>query len=199
MTNLILPRTAEFETMAEALAQARRLALREGAGIYGFGIARLLDGDGKVKRLIPFANIITTVGDEYCAKKIIVGISPANPAAPTAANGMKLGTGTTAAAKSGAGAALVTYKTGSNVAFDTAYPVASAVGGDGGWLSTYRTTWAAGVATDTALTEVVIVNDQGTNATSAAASTYSRAVITTVNKAAGDALEITWNWKSLGA
>jgi len=53
-------------------------------------------------------NLITTDGDQYYAAKGITGISPANPAAPTAASGMKLGQGSTAASKDGAGAALIT-------------------------------------------------------------------------------------------
>lgn len=144
-------------------------------------------------------NLITTAGDEYYAKKGIAGISPANPAAPTAANGMKLGTGATAASKSGGGAALGSYISGSNVVFDATYPSAAAVGGDGGWNATYRTTWPAGTATNSAITEAVIVNDQGTNATSTAANTYARVTFTAINKTSQDSLVITWTHKFLGA
>jgi hypothetical protein len=186
------------DALEVALQRARDL-VGDKMGLVGYGVAELRDSEGRLKQVEPFANLITTAGDQYYAQKAIVGISPANPSAPTAANGMKLGTGSTAAAKSGAGAALVTYKTASNVAFDATFPSASAVGGDGGWNATYKTTWGAGVATDAALTEVVIVNDQGTNATSTAANTYSRAVISSVNKAAGDSLAITWTHKFLGA
>jgi hypothetical protein len=63
----------------------------------------------------------------------------------------------------------------------------------------YKATWAAGVATNAAITEAVIVNDAGTNATSTAANTGSRAIITTTNKGANDTLAITWNWRYLGA
>jgi hypothetical protein len=63
----------------------------------------------------------------------------------------------------------------------------------------YKTTWGAGVATSSALTEVVIVNDAGTNATSTAANGISRSVFTLVNKGASDSLAITWNHKFLGA
>lgn len=195
--NLIHARSDFEEAYAEAELLTRRLPDR--MGLKGFGVAHLLDEDGKTKELIPFANLVTTAGDQYYAQKGIVGIAPASPSAPTAANGMKLGTGTTAVAKSGAGAALVTYKTASNVAFDSTFPSAAAVGGDGGWNATYKTTWGAGVATDAALTEVVIVNDQGTNATTSAANTYSRALITSVNKTATDSLAVTWTHKFLGA
>lgn len=180
-------------------AAADMAASLDHVGLVGFGVAHLLDGDGRTKSLVPFANLVTTAGDEYYARKAIVGISPALPAAPTAVNGMKLGTGTTAASKSGAAAALVTYLAGSNVVFDATFPSAAAVGGDTGWNATYKTTWAAGVATNAAITEVAIVNDQATNATSAAAATISRAIIATVNKTAADSLAITWSHKFLGA
>ena len=111
---------------------------------------------------------------------------------------MKLGTGTTAAAKSSTGAALVTYLTGSNAAFDATFPSAAAVGGDGGWNASYKTTWAAGTATNSAITEVAICNDNA-NATSSAANTYARAVFTAINKTASDSLAITWTHKFLGA
>lgn len=180
-----------------ALARAREIG--SGQRIVGYGVAVLRDAEGNIKQCEPFANLVTDKGDEYYAKKAIVGISPANAAAPTAANGMKLGTGSTAASKSSTGAALGTYISGSNNAFDSTYPQAAAVGTDQGWNATYQTTWGAGDSTNSAITEVVIVNDQASDATSTAANTYSRAVISSVNKAAGDTLTITWNHKFLGA
>lgn len=172
----------------------------ERTGLVGYGVAELLDGDGQRKRLLPFHNLITDAGDLYIAAKTIAGIAPAAPAAPTAASGMKLGSGTTAVAKNGAGGALVTYVTGSNVAFDATFPQTVNLGAALGVNAQYRTTWAAGVATNAALAEVVIVNDAGANATSAAAATYSRTVFSSpINKAAADTLAVTWNWKTLGA
>lgn len=182
-----------------ALDRARELTVEKFC-IVGYGVAVLTDEFGRLKQVEPFANIVTTPGDEYYAKKAIVGVAPANAAAPTAASGMKLGTGSTAAAKSGAGAAsLGAYITGSNNPFDATFPSAAAVGGDGGWNATYKTSWAAGDVTNAAITEVVIVNDAGTDATSTLANTYARAVIAAVNKAAGDSLAITWTHKFLGS
>lgn len=187
-------------TDAFNIAMGRARELVDGAGLVGFGVIELRDERDRLKLVLPFANLITTLGDQYYAQKAIVGISPAAPSAPTAVNGMKLGTGTTAAAKSGAGGALITYKTASNVAFDASFPVAAAVAGtDTGWTASYKTTWAAGVATDTALTEAVIVNDQASNATSTAANTIARIVFSAVNKGASDSLAITWAHKFLGA
>lgn len=188
------------DALADASRRSKELITPEGFGLVGFGIVERFDAFGERNYLDTFANLITTAGDEYYARKAITGIAPAAAAAPTAVNGMKLGTGTTAVAKSGAGAALVTYLAASNVAFDATYPTAAAVAGtDTGWNATYKTTWAAGVATSTTINEVVIVKDQGTDLTSAVADTIARAVISTVNKAAGDSLAITWSHKFLGA
>lgn len=182
------------------IAMDRAHELVDGCGLVGFGVIELFGPDGRLKRVTPFANLITTPGDQYYAQKAIVGIAPAAPSAPTAVNGMKLGTGTTAAAKSGAGGALVTYLTASNVAFDSTYPQASAVAGtDTGWNAIYKTTWAAGVATNAAITEAAIVNDQATNATATAANTIARVVFSAQNKGALDSLAITWSHKFLGA
>jgi hypothetical protein len=198
MGHLITPGTSGLRDCLEA---AHQLAtqLHDGAGFVGYGVVELTDGDGHLKSLSPFANLITDAGDLYTAQKVIVGIAPAAPSAPTAMSGMKLGTGTTAVAKNGAGAALVTYLAGSNLAFDATFPSTTNLGAGAGVNAVYKSTWAAGVATNAAITEAVIVNDAATNATSTAANTGSRAIITTTNKGANDTLAITWNWRYLGA
>ena len=186
------------DALEVALARARDLV--HGAGIVGYGVATLYGPDGRVKQVEPFANLVTDSGDAYYAAKAITNIAPANPAAPTAATGMKLGTGTTAVAKNGAGAALVTYKAGSNVAFDAGFPVTEDLGASLGDNANYKSTWAAGVATDAALTEVVIVTDSATDATSSEANTYSRALFASaINKGASDSLAVTWKHKFLGS
>lgn len=185
--------------MKDAEADARnRAGKSERMGIVGYGVSELWRGPELISA-DAFANIITDAGDEYYARKVAVGISPANLTAPTAVDGMKFGIGTTAAAKSGAGAALVTYTSGSQLVFDASYPAISEVGTDVGWLCTYKCTWGAGVATADNIREVVIVTDADTNATSAAADTIARSLITEVDKAAGDTLVVTWNHKFLGA
>jgi hypothetical protein len=193
----LITRADEWADALHAAHDVARTLVPDGQGWVGFGVAHLFDGDGVTKQLVPFHNLITDAGDLYIAGKVIAAIAPASPSAPTAANGMKLGSGSTAVAKSGAGGALVTYITASNVAFDATYPQTANLGAGLGVNAVYRTTWAAGVATAT-IAEVVIVNDQATNATTTAANTYSRALISVV-KAAGDSLAVTWNWKSLGA
>lgn len=159
----------------------------------------LLGPKDEIKHHQKIENLVTTAGDEYYTKKAITGIAPAAPAAPTAASGMKLGTGTTAAAKSGAGAALVTYEAGSNNPFDATFPSTEDLAGDTGWNAVYQTTWGAGDVTEAALTEAVIVNDAATDATTTAANTYSRVVFTAIDKTALDTLIIVWKHKFLGA
>lgn len=166
---------------------------------HGTVTIEVIGEDGKVKHTETVPNLITDAGDLYYATKCIQGIAPSSTAAPTAMTGMKLGTGTTAAAKSGAGGAIVTYITASNQAFDATYPNVSNLGAGLGVNSVYRVTYAAGTATNTAITEVAIVNDSGTNATSTAANTIARSVFTAVNKGSGDSLTITWSHKNLGA
>lgn len=171
----------------------------DGIRLEGIATVELFDKDGNLLSTEEIHNLITDVGDEYYAKKAIVGVAPANATAPTAISGMKLGTGVTAAAKNGAGAALGTYISGSNSAFDTSYPSTENLGAGLGWNAIYRCTWAEGDSTNGAITEAVIVNDSATDATSTAANTYARITFTAVNKTATDSLVITWKHKFLGA
>lgn len=182
----------------DAFAMSRRL--KDDFGIVGYGVVLLTDGDGEVKDIEAFANLITTAGDQYYAQKGVALGQPANPAAPTIMSGMKLGTGTTAAAKSGAGANLVTYITGSNNPFDASFPSASAVGGDTGWNANYKTSWLAADVTNSAITEAVITNAAATDsAAEGAAGMISRVVFAAKNKTVDDSLVITWSHKFLGA
>jgi len=160
--------------------------------IKSHAIIELFGPDGELKTSQRVDNLITTAGDEYYAKRGAAAVSPSAPADVTKVDGMKLGTGATAAAKSGAGAALVTYKTGSNNPFDSTFPDFIDLTGDTGWQIRYKTTWPAGDSTDAALTEAVIVNDATSDATSTAANTKSRVVFTAINKTAADTLVITW-------
>lgn len=165
----------------------------------GVVVVQVFDKNGNLKDEELVENLITNAGDEYNAKKVAVGISPANPSAPTAASGMKLGTGTTSPGKSAAGAAnLGTYISGSNQAFDTNFPTTQAVGTNVGWTVTYQCTWAAGDVTNSAITEAVICNDAATDANATVANTYARVTFTAKDKTADDSLVITWKHKFLG-
>ena len=181
----------------ESFALARR-ALRDGFDLRGFGVWTLREGDGTVLLEQPFANLVTDAGDQYAAKKLIQGISPASPAAPTAASGMKLGsTSSTAPAKAGTGGALQAYLTGTNRAFDSLYPQAANLGAGLGWVAVYSTTWPTG-STITGIVEAVIVNDAGTDATSSASNTYARTTGSTVTKGSTQTFQVIWNWLQLG-
>lgn len=137
-------------------------------------------------------NLITQVGDQYYGERAS-GIA----GAPAQATGMKLGIGSTAVAKTGAGAALVTYQTASNVAIDGTWPQSSLSGASR--RIQWKTSYGAGIVNGVALREVVIVNDSGVNATSSAANTYSRALFGPMTLGVSDTLAVTWNHDLLGA
>jgi hypothetical protein len=150
--------------------------------------------DGVVLRSGHSRNLVTQVGDQLYAERGAAIASP--PATPT---GMKLGTGSTSASKSGAGAALTTYLTNSHLAFDSTYP-SSALAGSARRIS-YVCTYGPGKATSVgAVTEVVIVNDTLANSTSAASATISRALLVGIgSKGSGETLTITWTHDLMGA
>lgn len=148
------------------------------------------DKDGNLTHRSEQANLITAIGDRLYASR---GAGLTTSPLPT---GMKLGTGSTAVSKTDAGAALVTYLTGSNKAFDATFPSEAA------GVVTYKRTYAAGEATSASnITEVVIVTETIANDdTSTAAETVSRALLASpAPKAAGDTLTITWTHTILGA
>lgn len=183
-----------------AEANLRRVVkLEERGSLFGAGHYILRGPNGAIKRqgglLVPnFKNLITDVGDEVWAKRL-AAVSVNLP------TGMRLGTGSTAVSKNGAGAAIVTYLSGSNRDFDATYPTAASKGAGLGWRVTFRTTWPAGVATANGISEVVITNETPhTNVAGTAANTLSRALLSpVVNKGASDSLEVTWYYDDLGA
>lgn len=169
-------------------------------GLTGEVTIRLWDEDGNLKLEKITKNLITNQGDLYYATRGAAGVLPATLLDATKVTGMKLGTGTNAPAKSGTAAAnLQLYKSGSNVTFSATYPTVTAVGTNVGYNITYYCSWAPGVATDTALTEAVIVTDAASNSNSAEANTISRVTFGAVNKNVGDTLDISWSHKFLGA
>jgi len=164
----------------------------------GSVLIQLFDENGQLKDERRGDNLITDAGDLYYAGMAIALVTPAAPAQPTKMTGMKLGTGATAVAKAGAGAALVTYISGSNNPFDATWPVTQNLGAGLGVNGQYKTSWAAGDVTNAAITEAVIVNDAAADATTTAANTAHRIAFTAINKTASDTLVITWNAKFLG-
>ena len=153
-----------------------------------------LSCDGVVLRSGHSKNLVTQVGDQLYAERGAAIASP--PATPT---GMKLGTGSTATSKSGAGAVLTTYLTNSHLAFDSTYPSSSLSGS--ARRITYICTFGAGKATSASpITEAVIVNDTLADATSAEAATVARALLVGIgSKGAGETLTVTWTHDLMGA
>ena len=148
--------------------------------------------DGKEKYRESGSNLVTDIGDSFISQRIYDN-------AVDIVSGMKLGTGATAAAKNGAGAAMVTYVSGSQEALDSA--ATDATKGAGlGWRTSYVCTWAAGDVTNSALAEVCLTNQTPlADNTCAAADTVARYVFaSTIDKAAGDSLQVTWNLDFLG-
>ncbi|HEY3923106.1 MAG TPA: hypothetical protein VGL75_00930 [Acidothermaceae bacterium] len=163
-------------------------------GLTGRVTATCFAKDGAVRWCVETHNLITQVGDQYFAERATGIASP-----PGQVTGMKLGTGSTAVAKTGAGAALTTYLSGSDVAIDGGFP-ASSLSGSSRQIA-WQTTWNPGVATTAStITEAVIVIDALANATSTAANTIARALLSGAGaKAAGDTLVVVWNHLALGA
>src|ERR1700744_4097801 len=91
--------------------------------IGGFLVVERHDEDGNLLERFEGRNIITQVGEQLYGER---GAGITTTAVPT---GMRLGTGSTSAgnapAKTGTGAALTTYLSGSNKAFDATYPQSS--------------------------------------------------------------------------
>jgi hypothetical protein len=152
-------------------------------------VAELFDKDGNLKGRCETHNLVTSVGDQLYASR---GAGLTTSVLPV---GMKLGAGSTAVAKSGAGAALVTYLSNSHQVFDGTFPTVVA------GVATYKVTYAAGKATTASpITEVVIFTDAIADATSTAANTISRALLTGIGaKGASDTLTCTWVQTVLGA
>lgn len=162
------------------------------AGIVGHGTYELRGPDGEVKQVGEFVNLITDRGDEYYAK---LGAGESEDEA----TGMKLGTDDTAPSKAGAGAAIVSYVSGSNTDFDS--KSTSDLGGGNGHRIQHVASWAAGDATETGIVEAVITNQTPNGDTAGAASnTIARGLLDPiVNKGEDDTLTVTWNHDLLGA
>jgi len=163
-------------------------------GIIGTVTMERFDEDGNLLERFEGRNLVTQVGDQLLAER---GTGVATPPLPT---GMKLGTGSTAVAKTGAGAALVTYLATSNKAFDATYPQSSLNGS--ARRITFKRTYAAGEATSASpITEAVIVTETiSSDTTSTEAETLARVLVTGISaKGAGDTLTATWHWDILGA
>lgn len=177
-----------YDDLGVAMAYARALGIDE-LSMHGYGEAVLFGPDGRVKSRTPFVNLITDAGDAYYAAMAIALVTPAAPAQPTKLTGFQIGSGTTAAAKAGAGGAMVTLLAGQ--AFDATYPQVNNLGAGNGVEAVYRCTFAAGTGTGT-VTESTVTNGTVSTA-STVANTIARALYAaSIPKNAGDSLVSTW-------
>lgn len=188
--------TIDEATLADQLwhaAQYARATTEDRLGIIGYGAWILTGEDGETRDAGTFRNLITQVGDTYYAER-----AAALGGAPAVVTGMQLGTSSTAPAKTGAGAGIVTLVPASLVALSVT-PVSSLQGSARRIL--YTAAWAAGVATANGIVEAALVNQStGTQTVAPASATVSRALLDPlVNKAAGDTLTVTWAHQLLGA
>jgi len=139
-------------------------------------------------------NLVTDVGDGHISKRIIEGDTE------PIVTGMKLGTGATAAGKNTAGHEMGSYIATSQEALDAA-PTDATKGAGAGWRSTFICTWIAGDVTNGAIAEVCLTNQTAlADNTCAAADCIARYVFgATIDKQAGDSLEVTWQIDVLGS
>lgn len=160
-------------------------------GLWGVVVAELRGPDGKLKQRKVVQNLVTAQGDKFAAAAFFT--------AAYATWGMKLGTATTAAHKSNAGAANIPaadYIDASAKALDDSTPKAGATAD----IVQFRRLYAAGEATNATINRVSIV-DNTTNAGEADGThTFAIAVFSgAINKGASDTLTVTWNVTLLGA
>lgn len=171
--------------------RGRRERLEDPVGLSGTLRISLRGPDGRYKAHRHVKNLITQRGDQYFMERAVGIASP-----PGQVTGAKLGTSTTAAAKTGAGAALVAYLAGSQRAVDVGFPTSGLNGA--ARRITWRFTWPANAATHAAITEVALVIDALADATSTDVNTIARAVFAAVSKGAQDSLEVTWTQDGQG-
>jgi len=167
------------------------MKLHERVGLSGLLVIEIND-----EMVESVRNLITDVGDEFYAERA-AGI--AGP--PAQVTGMRLGTSSTAPSKTGAGAAIVAYVAGSNLAIDGGFPTSTQPGGAGtARVITWRASWAAGAVDGFALREVVISNETPlTDVAGSAANTIARALFGPFNLGPSDTIAITWTHSLLGA
>ncbi len=115
--------------------------------------------------------------------------------------GMRLGNDSaTAASKAGAGSNIVTYISGSQEALDAA-ATHSDKGSGLGYRATHICTWIAGDITDADIEETVLTDETPiTDVAGASTNVVARFIFaSTIDKQAGDSLEVTWHLDALGA
>ncbi|HUS74352.1 MAG TPA: hypothetical protein VMY06_14935 [Sedimentisphaerales bacterium] len=163
---------------------------KDGLRLRGEVIAELRGPDGELKQRQVTHNIVTGQGDFFAAGAMYT--------AAYATWGMKLGTATTVASKTGAGSfiAVADFVAGSAKALDDTTPKAGATAD----IAQFRRLWAAGEGTDATINRVAIVDNTTDAGEADATHTYAIAVFTAqIAKGADDTLTVTWNVTYLGS
>ncbi|HRS13337.1 MAG TPA: hypothetical protein P5242_19880 [Sedimentisphaerales bacterium] len=153
-------------------------------------IAELRDKHGNLKQRSVTHNIVTSQGDKFAAAAMYT--------AAYTGWGMKLGTATTAASKSGAGSYIATadYVSGSAKALDDGTPKAGATND----IVQFRRLWAAGEGTSSNINRVAITDNTTDAGEADETHTFAISVFSSaINKGASDTLAVTWNVTFLGA
>ncbi len=166
----------------------------ESVGIRGEVVAILRGPDGYIKQIEFGNNLVTDNGDEEIATRIFDDTEDI-------VTGMRLGNDSaTAAAKAGAGGNIVTYISGSQEALDSVATFSDKGAGLGG-RAIHICTWAAGDITDADIEETVLTSETPiTDVAGALGNVVARFIFaSTIDKQAGDSLEVTWNVDILGA
>ncbi len=174
-------------------AMARVREAKSNVPVGGNVVVELFGPDGVLKYHEIGENLVTDYGDEHVGERMYLD-------GQEIVTGMRLGTGATAASKAGAGAAIVTYESGSQEALD-AVPIGVDKGAGLGWRVPHICTWIAGDVTEVALAEVVLTDETPiTDVAGVVGDTVARFVFgSTIDKQAGDSLVVTWNVDFLGA
>ena len=186
--------TYELGNITEIVkTKGHRAHPRDSVGVVGHVRAVLYGPDGEIKQIEEGSNLVTDYGDEHVGERL-------HDDTALIVTGMRLGTGVTAAAKAGAGAAIVTYILTSQEALDA---VASGAdkGAGLGWRITHVCTWIAGDITNGAIAETVLTDETPiTDVAGVVGDTVARFVFAaTIDKQAGDSLVVTWQLDYLGA
>ena len=180
------------DSVSAVMSRGREITSKN---IFGGNVEVVLRGpDGNVKYKEIGDNLVTDYGDDMLATRTILD-------SVEIVTGMRLSTATDVAAKSSTGAYLATgYLTGSQEALDTTATEATK-GAGAGWRTTYVCTWIAGDITNAAIAEVMLTNETPlTDTDGVVGDTVARYVFAaTIDKQAGDSLEVTWNIDFLGA
>jgi hypothetical protein len=159
-------------------------------GLWGVVTAEVFGPDGKLKQRKVVQNLVTSQGDKFAAAAFYT--------AAYSTWGMKLGTATTTASKSGAGSYIATgdYVSGSAKALDSSTPKAGASND----IVQFHRTWAAGEGTSSNINRVSICDNTTDAGEADATHTFAIAVFSgAINKGASDTLALTWNITLLGS